>query len=54
MSVCEKIKTVDNKIVQNKAQYNLDRQIAKVSALSSGNVNKYEFLTGKYVLLEKD
>ena len=54
MSVCEKIKTVDNKIVQNKAQYNLDRQIAKVSALSSGNVSKYEFLTGKYVLLEKD
>ena len=54
MSVCEKIKTVDNKIVQNKAQYNLDRQIAKVSALPSGNVSKYEFLTGKYVLLEKD
>ena len=54
MSVCEKIKTIDNKIEQNKTQYNLDRKIAKVSALSSGNVNKYEFLTGKYVLLEKD
>ena len=35
-------------------QNSLDRQIAKVSALSSGNVSKYEFLTGKYVLLEKD
>ena len=30
------------------------RQTAKISALSSGNVSKYEFLTGKYVLPEKD
>ena len=44
MSVSEKIKTIDNKIEQNKAQYNLDRQTAKISALSSGNVSKYEFL----------
>ena len=32
MSISEKIKTIDNKIEQNKAQYNLDRQIAMVSA----------------------
>ena len=44
MSVSEKIKTIDNKIEQNKAQYNLGRQTAKISALSSGNVSKYEFL----------
>ena len=31
---------------KNKAQYDLDRQTATISALSSGNVNKYEFLTG--------
>ena len=43
MSISEKIKTIENKIEQNKAQYNLDRQTAKVSALSSGNVSKYEF-----------
>ena len=43
MSISEKIKTIENKIEQNKAQYNLDRQSAKVSALSSGNVSKYEF-----------
>ena len=53
MSISEKIKAIDNKIEQNKAQYNLDRQTAKVSALSSGNVSKYEFLSGKDVLPEK-
>ena len=54
MSIGEKIKINDNKIKENKAQYNLDRQTAKISALSSGNVSKYEFLTGKDVLPEKD
>ena len=54
MSISEKIKTISNKIEQNKAQYNLDRQTAKISALSSGNVSKYEFLTEKGVLPEKD
>ena len=41
MDLCEKIKTIDNKIEQNKAQYDL------------GNVGKYEFLIGKYVLPER-
>ena len=54
MSISEKIKTIENKIKQNKAQNNLDRQSAKVSALSSGNVSKYEFQIGKDVLPEKD
>ena len=54
MTVSEKIKTIDNKIEQNKVQYNLDRQTANTSALSSGNVSKYEFLTSKDVLPEKD
>ena len=49
----KKIKTVDKKIEKNKAQYNLDKQTAKISTLSSANVSKYEFLTGKYVLTEK-
>ena len=43
MTVSEEIKTVDIKIEQNKAQYNLDRQTAKISAISSGNVSRYEF-----------
>ena len=54
MSISEKIETIDNKIEQNKAPYNLDRQTANISLLSSGNVCKYEFLTGKDVLPEKD
>ena len=53
MSVIDKIKAINNKIEQNKAQCDLDRQTAKISALSSGNVSKYEFLTGKDVLPEK-
>ena len=47
MIVREKIKTIDNKTEQNKSKYDLDRQTAKISALSSGNVSKYEFLTDK-------
>ena len=54
MSIGEKNKTVNNKFEQNKAQYSLDRQTVKISALSSGNVSKYEFLTGEDVLPEKD
>ena len=53
MSITKKIKTIDNKIEQNKDQYNLDRQTATISALSSGNVSKHEFLTGKAVLTEQ-
>ena len=54
MSISEKIKAINNKIEQTKAQYNLDRQTPKMSALSSGNVSKYEILTGKDDLSEKD
>ena len=46
MGISEKIKAISNKIEQNKAQYDLDRQTAKISALLLGNVSKYEFLTG--------
>ena len=43
MSISEKIKTIDNKIEQNKAQYNLDRQTAKILGLSSGNMVNINF-----------
>ena len=54
MTISEKIKIIDNKIGQNKAQYDLDRQQVRFyhQVISSGNVGKYKFLTGKYVLLE--
>ena len=49
----EKIRSINKKIKQNKSHYNLDRQTAKISALSSRNASKYEFLIGKHVLSEK-
>ena len=54
MIINHKIKAINNEIEQNITQCNLDKQTAKISALSLGNVSKYEFLTGKNVLPEKD
>ena len=52
-SISDKIiKTINNKIKKSKVQYKLDRQTAAISALSSGNVSKYQFLTSKDVLTE--
>ena len=33
--------------MQNEAQYDLDRKTAKISAFSSNNLDKYEYLTGE-------
>ena len=54
MSISDKIKATNNKIEQKKFQYDLDRKAVKISALSSENVSRYEFLTGKDALPEKD
>ena len=40
MTVSEKVETINNKIEQNKAQYDLDRQTTKISALSLRHVSK--------------
>ena len=47
MTIMEQIKILDNKIRSNQAQYDLDRQNAKISALSSGELDKNECLTGE-------
>ena len=47
MTVTDQIKILDRKIMQNEAQYNLNRKAAKISALSSNNLDKYEYLTGE-------
>ena len=47
MTVADQIKILDRKIKQNQEQYDLDRKAAKISALSSGNLDKYEYLTGE-------
>ena len=54
VTFCKNINTINNEIEQNKAQYDLNRQTAKVSALLSRNVSKHVFLTGKDVLPQKD
>ena len=47
MTVTDQLKIIDNKIKVNQAQYDLDRLAAKISALSSGELRKYEYLTGE-------
>ena len=47
MTVTDQIKILDRKIKQNESQYDLDREAAKISALSSENLDKYELLTGE-------
>ena len=43
----EQIKILDDKIEANNAQYDLDRTNAEISAYSSGDLPKYEYLTKK-------
>ena len=47
MTINEQVKILNNKIRSNQAQYDLDRQNAKISALNSGELDKYEYLTGE-------
>ena len=47
MTVTDPIKILNRKILQKEAQYDLDRKAAKISALSSNNLDKYEYLTGE-------
>ena len=47
MTINKQIKILDNKIRSNQAQYDLDRQNAIISALSSGELDKYEYLAGE-------
>ena len=50
MALVDKIKTFNDKIRANKAQYSLDRKVANISALSSGKFSKYEYLTGEELI----
>ena len=43
----DQIKILDDKIKANNVQYNLDRMNAEISAYSSGDLPKYEYLTKK-------
>ena len=47
MTCKEQNKTLDDKIKSNANQYKVDRLNAEISTFSSGDLNKYEFLTRK-------
>ena len=42
--------TINDQIRNEKLQYDLNREAAKISALSSGKIHKYEYLTGEDIL----
>ena len=42
--------TIGNKIRDEKLQYVITREAAKISPLSSGKIGKYEYLTGEKIL----
>ena len=45
-----KIMTINDQIKDEKLRYNINREAAKISALSSGKIHKYEYLTGEDIL----
>ena len=45
--------TIDDQIRDEKLQYDINRKAAIISALSSGEICKYEYLTGEEILLSK-
>ena len=48
------IKILDNKIKANERQYDLDRTNGGISAYSSGDLPKYEYLTKKDLKYKPD
>ena len=44
MTVTDLIKVLKRKIMQNEAQYDLDRKAAEISALSSKNLNNWRLI----------
>ena len=42
--------TIDEKIRDEKLQHDINREAAKISALSSNKIHKYDYLTGEDIL----
>ena len=42
--------TIDDQFRDEKLRYDINREDAKISALSSGKIDKYEYLTGEEIL----
>ena len=47
MVITDQIKILDKKVMQNEAQYDWGTKAATIYALSSNNLDKYEYLTGE-------
>ena len=47
MTLTNELKILDGKIKANQARYDLDREAAKISALSSKELDKYEYFSGE-------
>ena len=45
-----KFMTINDQIRDEKLQHDINREAAKISALSSGKIHKYEYLTGEDIL----
>ena len=45
-----KIMTIEDQIEDEKLQYDINREAGKISALLSGKIDKYEYLTGEEIL----
>ena len=46
ITLIDQLKIIENKVQKNQAQYDLERLEAKISAYSSCDLRKYEYLTG--------
>ena len=42
--------TIDGRVKGEELQYDFNREAAKISALSSGKIDKFEYLTGEEIL----
>ena len=47
MRLTEQVKILNDNIKANKTQFDLNREATKISALSSGELEKYKYLTGE-------
>ena len=54
MTITDQIKILDKKILQNEAQYDLDKKAAIISARSSENLDKVEYFTGEDLGLKQN
>ena len=54
MTITDQIKSLDRNILQNEAQYDLDKRAAIISPRSSKYLDKVEYLTGEDLGLRPD